>query len=74
MWKGALNGNFQDGLRLVHNKLVCNGQCCVPTPLVHRLVADYQNALHLTASSVEEHLREIHHGVARERLYKAVEL
>ena len=46
MTKDALNGNFQDGVRLVDNKSVRNGRWCVPTPLVHRLVAEYHNALH----------------------------
>ena len=55
IWQDALNGSFQDGVRLVDNKLVRNGRSCVPTLLVHRLVAEYHNALHLTTSSVEKH-------------------
>ena len=74
MWRDALNGNFQDGVRLVDNKLVRNGRWCVPTPLVHRLVAEYHDALHLTTSSVEKDWKEINHGVEDEGLYKAVEL
>ena len=56
------------------NKLVRNGRWCVPTPLVHRLVAEYHDALHLTTSSVEKHWNEINHRVEGEGLYKAVEL
>ena len=56
------------------NKLVRNGWLCFPTPLVHRLVAEYHDALHLTTSSVEKHWKEINHGVEGEGLYKAVEL
>ena len=56
------------------NKLVRNGRWCIPTPLVHRLVAEYHDALHLTTSSVEKHWKEINHGVEGEGLYKAVEL
>ena len=56
------------------NKLVRNGRWCVPTSLVHRLVAEYHDALHLTTSSVEKHWKEITHGVEGEGLYKAVEL
>ena len=56
------------------NKLVRNGRWYVPTPLVHRLVAKYHDALHLTTSSVEKHCKEINHGVEGEGLYKAVEL
>ena len=74
MWQDALNGSFQDGVRLVDNKLVRNGRWGVPTPLVHRLVAEYHDSLHLTTSSVEEHWKEIDHGVEGEGLYKAVEL
>ena len=74
MWQDALNGSFQDGVRLVDNKLVRNGRWCVPTPLVHRLVAEYHDAFHLTTSSVEKHWKEINHGVEGEGLYKAVEL
>ena len=66
--------NFQDGVRLVDNKLVHNGRWCVPTPLVHGLVAEYHNALHLTTSDGEKHRKEINHGVEGEGLYKAVEL
>ena len=58
----------------MENKLVRNGQWCVPTPLVHRLVAEYHDALHLTTSSVEKQWKEINHGVEGEGLYKAVEL
>ena len=58
----------------MYNKLVCNGRWCVPTPLVHRLVAKYHNALHLTTCSVERDWKKINHGVVREGLYKAVEL
>ena len=57
---------------LVDNKLVLNGHWCAPTPLVHRLVAEYQDALHLTTSSVVKHRKEITHGVEGEGLYKAV--
>ena len=60
--------------RLVDIKLNRNGRWCVPTPLVHRLMAKYHDALHLTTSSVEEHWKEINHGVEGEGLYKAVEL
>ena len=74
MWQDALNGSFQDGVRLVDNKLVRNGQWCIPTSLVHRLVAEYHDELHLTPSSVEKHWKEINHGVEGEGLYKAVEL
>ena len=74
MWQDALNGSFQDGVRLVDNKHVRNGQWCVPTPLVHRLVAEYHDAFHLTTSSDEKHWKEINHGVEGEGLYKAVEL
>ena len=56
------------------NNLVCDGRWCVPTSPVHHLVADYQDALHLTTYSVEEHWKEINHGVEDEGLYKAVEL
>ena len=45
MWQDALNGNCQDGVRLVDNKLVRNGWWCVSTPLVHGLVAEYHNPL-----------------------------
>ena len=74
IWQDALNGNFQDGVRSVDNKLFCNGRWCVPTSLVHRLVAEYHNVLHLTTSSVEKHWKEVNHGVEGEGLYKAVEL
>ena len=74
MWQDALNGSFQDGVRLVDNKLVRNGRSCVPTPLVHCLVAEYHDAFHLTTSSVEKHWKEINHGVEGEGLHKAVEL
>ena len=55
------------------NKLVRNGRWCVPTPLVHCLVAEFHNALHLATCSVEKHWREPNHGVEGEELYKAVE-
>ena len=42
-------------MRLVDNKLVRNGRWCVPMPLVHRLVAEYHDALHLTTSSMEKY-------------------
>ena len=74
VWQDALNGSFQDGVRLVDNKLVRNGRWCVPTSLVHRLLAEYHDALHLSTSSVEKHWKEINHGVEGEGLYKAVEL
>ena len=74
MWKDASNGNLQDGVRLVDNKLVRNGQWCVPTPLVHPFLAEYHDVIHLTTSSVEKHWKEINHGVEGEGLYKAVEL
>ena len=61
-------------MRLVDDKLICNGRWCVPKSLVHRLVAEYQDALHLTTSSVVKHSKEINHGVEGERLYKAVQL
>ena len=74
LWQDALNGSFQDGVRLVANKLVRNGQWCVPTSLVYCLVAKYHDALHLTTSSVEKHWKEMNHAVEGEGLYKAVEL
>ena len=74
MWQDAWNGNFQDDVRLVDNKLVRNGRRCVPTSLVHGLVAKCHNELHLTTSSVEKHWKEINHGMEGEGLYKAVEL
>ena len=74
MWQDALNGCFQDGVRLQDNKLIRNGRWCVPTSLVHHLVAEYHDAVHLTTSSVEKHWKEINHGVEGEGLYKAVEL
>ena len=43
-------------------------------PWLVRKLADYHDALHLTTSSVEEHWKEINHGVEGEGLYKAVEL
>ena len=46
----------------------------VPTSLVHRLVAKYHDALHSTTSSVEEHWKNMNHGVEGEGLYKAVKL
>ena len=52
---------FRDGVRVVDNKLVRN-RC---TPLVHHLVGEYHDALHLTASNVEEHWKEINHWHAR---------
>ena len=73
-WQDALTGSFQDGVRLVDNKLVRNGRWCVPRSLVHRLVADYHDTLHLTTSSVEKHWKEINLGVEGEGLYKAVQL
>ena len=63
MSKDALNWNFQDRVRLVDNKNVRNGRWCVPTPLVHRLAAQYYDALHLTTSSSEKHRKENNHGV-----------
>ena len=74
MWKDASNGNFQDRVRMVDNKPVRNRWTCAPTPLVHRLVAKYHDALHLTDSSVEKHWKEIDQAVEGEELYKAVEL
>ena len=74
MWKDAFNGNFEDAVRLVDNKLVCTGQWRVRTPLVHRLVAEYHDALQLTTSSVEKHWKKINHCVEGQGLYKAVEL
>ena len=74
MWQDALNGSFQDGVRLVDNKLVRNGRWCVPMTLVHRLVAEYHDALQLTTFSVEKHWKEINHRVEGEGLYKAVKL
>ena len=74
LWQDALNGDFQNGVRLVDEKLVRNGRWCVPTPLVHRLVAEYHDALHLTTFSVEKHWKEINHGMEGEGLYRAVEL
>ena len=56
------------------DKLVCNGRWCVPTPLVHSVVAKYHDALHLTTSCVEKHWKEIIHGVQGEGVYKAVDL
>ena len=35
MWQDALNGSFQDGVRLVDNRLFRNGRWCVSTSLVH---------------------------------------
>ena len=74
MWQDTLRGRFEDNVRLVDNKLVCNGRWCVPTLLVHCLVAEYHDQLHLTTSSVEENWKEITHGRGGEGLYKAVEL
>ena len=74
MWQDALTWSFQDGLRLVDNKLVRNGWWCPPTSLVHRLVAEYHDARHLTTSSVEKHREKINHGMESEGLYKAPEL
>ena len=74
MWQDALNGSFQDVVRLVDNKLVRNGRWCVTTSLLHRLVAEYHDSLHLTTSSVEKHWKEFNHGVEGEELFKAVEL
>ena len=56
------------------NKLVRTGQWCVPTSLVHRLLAQYHDAVHLTICSVETNLKKINHDVECEGLYKAVEL
>ena len=72
MWQDALNWSFQDGLRFVDNKLVRKPRWCVPTSLVHCLVAEYHDALHLSTSSVEKHWKEINHGVEGEGLYKAL--
>ena len=55
MLQDALNGSVQDRVRLVDNKPGRNGRWCVPTPLLHCLVAEYDDALHLTTSSVEGH-------------------
>ena len=74
MWQDALNGSSQDGVSLVNNRLVRNGRRCVPTSLVHRLVAKFHDAPHLTTSSVEKHWKEINHDVEGEGLYKAVQL
>ena len=74
MWRDALNGRFHDGVRLVDNKLIRNGPWFVPTSLVHCLLAEYHDAVHLTTSSVEKHWKEFNHGVVGEALYKAVEL
>ena len=74
MWQDALKGSFQNRVRLVDNNLVRNGRWCVPTPLVHRLVAEYHDALQLDTSSVDKHWKEINHAVEGEGLYKAVEL
>ena len=61
-------------MRLVDNKIILHARWCVPTSLVHRLVAKQHNALRLTTSSVKKHKKEINHGVQGEGLYKAVEL
>ena len=37
-------------------------------------MAKYHDALHLTASTLEKHWKEIYHGVEGKGLYKAVEL
>ena len=74
MWQDASNGNFQDGVRLVDNKLIRNGRWCVPTSLVHCFVAEYHDVFHLTTFSVEQHLKEIQQCVEGEGLYKAAEL
>ena len=55
------------------NKVVDNGRWCVPTSLVHLLVAEYHDALPSTTSGVEKNWKEIVHGVKDEELYKAVE-
>ena len=73
MWKNALNGNLQDGVKLVDNRLVRNGPLCVPTPPVYQL-AIYHDALHLNTSSVENQWKGINHAVEGEGLYKALEL
>ena len=74
MWQDALNGNCQDGGELLDNKLVRKGRWCVATPLVHRLVVEYHNTLHVSTSSVEKHWRETNQCEEPEGLYKAVEL
>ena len=56
----------------MHTKLVRNGQWRVPTPLVHRLGAEYHDALHLTTSTVEKNVKEMNHGLEGEGLYKVV--
>ena len=62
MWQNALNGSFHDGVRLVDNQLVSNGRWCDPTLLVHRLLAENHDTLHLTTSSVEKHRKELNHA------------
>ena len=54
MWQDALNGSFEDGVRLSKNKLVRTGGWCVPTLLMLRLVPEYHDTLDLTTSSVEK--------------------
>ena len=41
---------------------------------MHRLVAEYHDALHLTTTSVKKPRKEINHAVEGEGLYKAVKL
>ena len=59
VWQDALNGNLPDEVTLLGNKLVRNA----PRPLVHHLVAEYDDALHLTTSTVEEHWKEVTHDM-----------
>ena len=73
-WQDAFNGKLPDGVRFVDKKLVLNGRWCVPTSLVNCLVAKYHDAPHLSTCSVEEHWKEIKHGVEGVGSYKAVEL
>ena len=73
-WEDALNASFQDEVWLVDNKVLRNVCCFVSTPMVHRFLAEYHDAFHLTTSGLEEHWREINHGVEGEVLHKALEL
>ena len=41
---------------------------------MHRLLAEYHNALHLTTTSVEKHQKEMNHCREGEGLHRAVEL
>ena len=50
------------------SKPVRNGRWCIPTPLMHGLVVEYDNALPVTTSSVEEPWKKIHHGAEGEGL------